>query len=141
MRMADNRTIEQRSQNMKRIRAKDTKPELLVRRFLHAKGFRFRLYNKNIIGKPDLTLKKHNTLIFINGCFWHGHKNCKYAKKPTSNTEFWKAKISKNIIRDQRNIRLLRKDGWMVLIIWECQLVKKKSDLTLSKLDKNIMKR
>lgn len=139
--MADNRTIEQRSQNMKRIRAKDTKPELLVRRFLHAKGFRFRLYNKNIIGKPDLTLKKHNTLIFINGCFWHGHKNCKYAKKPTSNTEFWKAKISKNIIRDQRNIRLLRKDGWMVLIIWECQLVKKKSDLTLSKLDKNIMKR
>ena len=100
----DNRTKEQRSKCMKNIRSKNTTPELIVRKFLYNKGYRYRLHDKKLPGKPDIVLRKFNTVIFINGCFWHGHKNCSEAKKPKSNSEFWKTKIVSNQQRDRKNI-------------------------------------
>lgn len=136
--MADNRTKEQRSYNMKQIRAYDTKPELAVRKYLHSAGFRYRLYDRKMPGKPDLVLPKYKVVIFINGCFWHGHKNCKYAKIPVSNSNFWICKIEKNKERDKRNNNLLKKQGWSVFVIWECQLNKVKFTKTLDKIVTNI---
>ena len=127
-----NRTKEQRSSCMKNIRSKNTTPELFVRKFLHNKGYRFRLHDEKLPGKPDLVLKKYNTIIFVNGCFWHGHKNCRDAKNPKNNSEFWKTKIKKNQQRDKKNIESLLKLGWNVLTIWECQLQKDKLKSTLS---------
>jgi DNA mismatch endonuclease (patch repair protein) len=132
--MADNRTKEQRSYNMKQIRGYDTKPELIVRKYLHAAGYRYRLYEKKMPGRPDLVLPKYKVVIFINGCFWHGHKNCKYAKIPVSNNKFWISKIEKNTARDQRNINILKKESWTVIVIWECQLNKAKITKTLDRL-------
>ena len=129
--MADNRTKEQRSYNMSRIRSTNTKPELLVRKYLFNQGFRYRLHSKNLIGKPDIVLPKHNAVVFVHGCFWHGHTNCKSAKVPVSNKSFWVNKIEKNKERDKRNLRLLKKIGWKVFILWECQLVKNKGEKTL----------
>lgn len=132
--MTDNRTKEQRSYNMSRIRSVNTKPELLVRKFLFAKGIRFRLHSKRLAGKPDIVISKLKSVIFVNGCFWHGHKNCKYAKTPATNRIFWIDKISKNSLRDTKNIRFLKKGGWNVIVIWECQLQPPKAEKTLSKL-------
>ncbi len=128
----DNRTKEQRSKCMKNIRSKNTTPELIVRKFLYNKGYRYRLHDKKLPGKPDIVLRKFNTVIFINGCFWHGHKNCSEAKKPKSNSEFWKTKIVSNQQRDMKNIESLSKLGWRVLTIWECQLQKDLMESTLS---------
>jgi len=128
----DNRTKEQRSNCMKNIRSKNTTPELLVRKFLHKNGYRFRLHDKKLPGKPDIVLRKFNIVIFINGCFWHGHKNCIEAKKPKSNSKFWKTKIISNQQRDRKNIDSLTKLGWSVLTIWECQLQKDIMESTLS---------
>jgi DNA mismatch endonuclease (patch repair protein) len=128
----DNRTKEQRSKCMKNIRSKNTTPELIVRKFLYNKGYRYRLHDKKLPGKPDIVLRKFNTVIFINGCFWHGHKNCSEAKKPKSNSEFWKTKIVSNQQRDRKNIESLSKLGWRVLTIWECQLQKDLMESTLS---------
>lgn len=128
----DNRTKEQRSNCMKNIRSKNTTPELIVRKFLYNKGYRYRLHDKKLPGKPDIVLRKFNTVIFINGCFWHGHKNCSEAKKPKSNSEFWKTKIVSNQQRDRKNIESLSKLGWRVLTIWECQLQKDLMESTLS---------
>lgn len=131
--MADNRTKKQRSYNMSRIQSKNTKPEILVRKFLSAEGFRYRLHSKKLSGKPDIVLHKAKSVIFVHGCFWHGHKNCKNAKIPVANRKFWINKIKANAVRDEKNARILKREGWKVLIIWECQLHKKKIAKTLEK--------
>lgn len=119
---------------MSHIRSKDTKPEVLVRRFLFASGFRFRLHRKDLPGKPDIVLPKYKTVIFINGCFWHGHRNCKYATIPETNREFWLAKISGNMERDKATYSELLHQGWKVIEIWQCQLKPKEKDQTLQNL-------
>ena len=108
---------------MSKISSKDTKPEILVRKFLFSKGFRNRINVKTLPGKPDIVLPKYKTIIFVNGCFWHGH-NCKKGKLPSSNTDFWKEKISNNKSRDAKNSDLLVKLGWKVIIIWQCEISK-----------------
>ncbi len=109
---------------MSRIRSKDTRPELLVRKYLFKAGFRFRLHNKNLPGKPDIILPKYKTVILIHGCFWHGHPGCRYAVSPKSNTEYWSIKLSGNSIRDAKNQEGLKNMGWKVIVIWECELKK-----------------
>ena len=123
---------------MSMIKGKDTKPEINVRKYLFSKGYRFRLHVKELPGKPDIVLSKYKTIILINGCFWHGHKNCRYFKLPITNREFWKEKIEKNIERDKKNKYLLEKQGWKVLVIWECQLKNQKFEGTINKLIKEI---
>ena len=118
--MADTFTLEERSEIMSRIRSKDTAPETAIRKYLHRKGIRYRLHVKELPGKPDIVLKKYNAVILYNGCFWHGHKNCKYAHLPKSNTYYWKEKIGRNASRDKRNIKMLRDAGWRLLLVWEC---------------------
>ena len=120
--MADVHTQKQRSYNMSRIRAKDTKPEMLVRKFLHANGFRYKLHDKTLPGKPDIVLPKYSTVIFVHGCFWHGHTNCKYFKVPKTRTKWWLAKINRNKANDEKAQKALRKEGWKVINIWECSL-------------------
>lgn len=124
--MADVHDKATRSYNMSRIRNKDTKPEMLVRKFLFANGFRYRLNDKKLPGKPDIVLPKYKTVIFVNGCFWHGHENCKYFKLPATRTEWWKDKIEGNIKNDIKKHALLREAGYKVIVIWECE-VKNKS--------------
>lgn len=111
-----------RSYNMSRIRNRDTKPEILVRKFLFANGFRYRLNDKKLPGKPDIVLPKHKTVIFVNGCFWHGHESCKYFKIPATRTEWWKEKIQGNIINDEKKHALLKGAGYKVIVIWECEV-------------------
>jgi len=118
-----------RSEIMSRIRGKDTKPEKLVRSLLHRMGYRFRLHVDSLPGKPDIVLPRHKKVIFVNGCFWHGHKNCKRASRPQSNAEFWAQKIESSISRDRKNRKKLQLRGWDVLIIWQCQT----KDLTVLK--------
>jgi len=120
--MADVHTKEQRSYNMSRIRSKDTKPELLVRKFLFSKGFRYRLHVKALPGKPDIVLPKYKTVIFIHGCFWHGHENCKYFVVPKTKPEWWLNKISGNIANDKKAGKNLLSAGWNIIAIWECEL-------------------
>jgi DNA mismatch endonuclease, patch repair protein len=120
--MADVHTSQQRSFNMQQIKSSNTKPELLVRKFLHANGFRYSLYKKTLPGKPDIVLPKYKTIIFIHGCFWHGHSNCKYFKIPKTRTEWWANKINTNKANDAKAVKALRKDGWKVIVVWECRL-------------------
>lgn len=122
--MADVHSKETRSYNMSRIRSKDTKPEMLVRKFLHKTGFRYRLQSNNLPGKPDIILKKYKTIIFINGCFWHGHQGCRYFVIPKSRIEYWTNKITGNMKRDVQVYKELEQLGWKVIIIWECRLKK-----------------
>ena len=136
--MTDNRTKEQRRYNMQQIKGINTKPELIVRSHLFSRGFRYRLYNKTLPGKPDIVLPKYKTVIFVHGCFWHRHKDCKYSKMPRKNKKFWENKFNRNIRRDKRNNYLLRKEGWTVIVIWECQLVNKKVNKTLFKLENKL---
>jgi DNA mismatch endonuclease (patch repair protein) len=136
--MADVHTPEVRSYNMSMIRGKNTKPEIIVRKFLHLKGFRFRLHKKDLPGKPDIVLLKHKTVIFVHGCFWHGHKNCKYFVIPKTRTKWWAKKIEGNKQTDKRNNSKLRKAGWKIITLWECQLRPKKIIKTLSKLESEI---
>ena len=110
---------------MSRIRAEETKPEEIVRKFLFSHGFRYRKNDQRYPGKPDMVLPKYRTMIFVHGCFWHGHENCKAAELPKTNTDFWKKKISDNRVRDQKNIGALRKEGWNVIIIWQCEIKNK----------------
>jgi len=119
--MADVHTKKQRSYNMSQIRSKNTKPELIVRSWLHKQGYRFRLHDKTLPGKPDIVLKKYNTVIFVHGCFWHGHKNCKYFVVPKTRTKWWLDKINGNIARDRKAKRELKKLGWKVINIWGCK--------------------
>ena len=120
--MADVHNIATRSYNMSRIQGIDTKPEMIVRKYLHSNGLRYRLHNKKLPGKPDITLRKYQTVIFVNGCFWHGHKGCKYYVLPKTRTDWWKGKIEETIRRDKKSIRELKKMGWNPLVIWECEL-------------------
>ena len=120
--MADKLNTQQRHHCMSRIRGKDTKPELLVRKGLHARGFRFRLQDRNLPGRPDIVLQKYGVAIMVNGCFWHGHKGCRYATKPKSNIEFWEMKIARNKHRDEVTSAHLEALGWTVIVVWECEL-------------------
>ena len=120
--MADVHDKAVRSYNMSRIRGKNTKPEVLVRKYLFSKGFRFRKNDKRYPGKPDIVLPKYKTVIFINGCFWHHHENCRIAYKPKDNADFWQAKFDANVARDRKNEALLRDAGWKVIIVWECEI-------------------
>ena len=132
--MADNHTKEIRSYNMSRIRSKNTKPEEMVRKYLFSQGFRYRKNDTRLPGKPDIVLPKNKTVIFVNGCFWHKHENCKYFVWPKTNEDFWRTKISANVSRDQENIKLLSELGWNVIVIWECELKKQRFDCTMEKL-------
>lgn len=123
-----------RSKNMAAIKGKDTKPEMLVRRFLFAHGYRYTLHDKKLPGKPDIVLPKYRTVIFVHGCFWHGHKNCKYFTIPKTRTAWWKNKIEHNSANDQKNIKLLKQDNWKVIEIWECKLKNNKTEKTLTKI-------
>ena len=117
----DTITPEQRSEVMARVGGKNTRPELTVRRLLHALGFRFRIHRKDLPGNPDIVLPKWRTAIFVHGCFWHGH-TCRRGAKPTSNTAFWSDKIRKTQARDRNAQKRLRADGWRVIVLWECEL-------------------
>jgi DNA mismatch endonuclease (patch repair protein) len=117
---------------MSQVGAEDTKPEMIVRKFLHAKGFRYRLHVKDLPGKPDLVLPKYNSVIFVHGCFWHAHKDCKFFKIPQTRTEWWKKKLLGNKKRDKRNIRKLEEKGWNVIVVWECELKKDSANKTLN---------
>lgn len=120
--MADNLTVQQRKYAMSRVRRQNTKPEQIMCSLLHRLGFRFRKNVKNLPGKPDIVLPKYRTAIFINGCFWHGHKNCKRATIPNTRREFWERKILSNSSRDKKVVELLQESGWRVMTIWQCQL-------------------
>lgn len=111
-----------RSRMMAGILSKDTKPEMIVRRYLHASGYRYRLHRKDLPGKPDLVLSKYRLAIFIHGCFWHRHPGCIYATTPNNRREFWEEKLTGNVLRDQKQMSQLLVDGWRVLFIWECGL-------------------
>ena len=136
--MADIKTKESRSYNMSRIAGKDTKPEELVRKYLFSKGFRYRKNVRKLPGTPDVVLPKYRTVIFVNGCFWHGHEGCKYFVWPKSNAEFWRQKIETNISRDQRKEAQLRDMGWNVMIVWECELRPPKRQATLEWLESQL---
>ncbi len=120
--MSDVFTKAKRSWVMSRIRGKDTGPEKAVRSFLHKQGFRFRLHAKTLPGKPDIVLRKYRTAIFVHGCFWHHHAQCRYAVYPKQRKEFWRKKIDGTVLRDHKAARLLRRSGWSVMIIWECDV-------------------
>jgi len=113
-----------RSYNMSRIKGRNTKPEILVRKYLFSKGFRYRINDNRYPGRPDIVLPKFKTCVFVNGCFWHMHEGCKHFVWPKNNDEFWRNKITKNAERDRKNYDLLRALGWHVIVIWECQLAK-----------------
>lgn len=120
--MPDRFNRQTRSRIMAAIRGKNTMPELTVRRFLHAKGLRFRIHAPGLPGRPDLVFPKYRTVVFVHGCFWHQHPNCRLARMPASNRRFWNEKLSANRLRDRRKARALRAAGWRVLTIWQCQL-------------------
>lgn len=120
--MTDRISKERRSWNMGRIRNKDTSPELRVRSILHREGYRFRLQNKNLPGKPDIVLPRFKTVVFVHGCFWHRHAGCSDATVPKTRTEFWVGKFETNIRRDSRAVQQLQDLGWRVIVVWECEL-------------------
>ena len=132
--MSDVHTKEIRSYNMSMIKGKNTKPELIVRKFLHSRGYRYGLHNKNLPGRPDVVLRKYKTVIFVHGCFWHGHKSCKYFVIPKTRTKWWINKIEGNKINDRINKYKLKKMGWSIITIWECQLKSTKLKKTLNNL-------
>ena len=138
--MADVHSKETRSYNMSQIKGKDTKPEVLVRKFLFSKGLRFRKNDKRYPGHPDIILPKYKTAVFIHGCFWHLHEGCRYAKIPSSNVDFWEKKLNGNRDRDKRNKDMLEDMGWRVITVWECQLKKDQRDETLENLYQEIIK-
>ena len=132
--MADVHNKKTRSYNMSQIKATNTKPEMKVRKFLHANGYRYKLHDKTLPGKPDIVLPKYKTVIFVHGCFWHGHTNCKYFVVPKTRTKWWMDKINYNKANDEKAVRALRKDGRKVIIIWECKLKPVKVEKTLTAL-------
>jgi len=132
--MADVHDKKTRSFNMSRIKGKNTKPEILVRQFLYKNGFRYRLNYKKLPGKPDIVLPKYKTVIFVNGCFWHGHENCKDFVIPKTRTDWWIEKINQTKIRDLSTSTALESLGWTVKVIWECELKSDKRELVLEDL-------
>ena len=129
---------EQRSRNMSAIKSKNTKPEIKVRKVLHSMGYRFRLHSKDLPGSPDIVLPKYKTVIFVHGCFWHRHQNCKYASTPKTRKEFWNKKFNENINRDKINQENLSSKGWKIIVVWECEINDK--DFDLNRLFKNEIK-
>ena len=113
---------------MSRIKGKDTDPELLVRRRLYLQGIRYRLH-VNLPGKPDIVVRKSNAAVFINGCFWHSHRNCRESRLPKSNVKFWRSKIKANVQRDRKNYQLLEEAGWRVMVVWQCELDKDREEI------------
>lgn len=138
--MADVHDKKTRSYNMSRIGGKDTKPELLVRQFLHANGFRYRLHAKDLPGKPDIVLPKYRTVILVHGCFWHQHAGCRYFVVPKTRTDWWMEKIGKNVANDAKAEEILKNAGWRVLTVWECELKPTAVEKTLSTLLKTLTK-
>jgi DNA mismatch endonuclease, patch repair protein len=136
--MADVHSKETRSFNMSMIKGKNTKPEMLVRKFLHANGYRYKLHDKSLPGRPDIVLPKYKTVIFVHGCFWHGHSNCKYYVVPKTRTDWWLNKINGNIANDNKASQALKKDGWKIITIWECNLKPAKVEKTLTTLLKKL---
>jgi DNA mismatch endonuclease (patch repair protein) len=132
--MADVHNKQTRSYNMSRIRSKDTGPEMLVRKFLHKRGFRYRLHVKDMPGKPDIVLPKYKTVILVHGCFWHGHEGCKYYVVPKTRTEWWLNKINGNIANDTNAEIALKAAGWKIIKIWECELKPAVRTVTLNEL-------
>lgn len=130
--MTDVHKPDVRSYNMSQIKGKNTKPEIVVRKFLFSKGLRFRLHDKNLPGKPDLIFPKYKTVVFVNGCFWHMHQNCKYFSVPKTKTEWWLEKLRGNRSRDILNYHLLKEKGWKVITFWECYLKEGRRDEKLS---------
>jgi DNA mismatch endonuclease (patch repair protein) len=130
---------EKRSEIMSKIRKTNTRPELLTRKFLFSKGLRFRIHSKKLPGSPDIILPKYKAVIFVNGCFWHAHKDCKFNRTPKSNTNYWIPKILRNVERDKKNRKALKKLRWNVLTIWECDLMKDRGEKSLNKLHKKII--
>ncbi len=140
--MGDNLTVVERSRCMRAIRSKDTKPELLVRSLVHRMGFRFRLHAADLPGKPDLVFRSRRAVIFVHGCYWHHHRCKKGTVSPQTNAEFWRTKRTANVVRDRKIRCLLRRNGWRMLIVWECELrqpekVAEKINVFLQKLGRN----
>ena len=135
--MSDHLTAEKRSWNMSHIRSKDSKPETLVRKYLFSKGFRYRKNVKKLPGCPDIVMPKYQTVIFVNGCFWHKH-DCPRFVWPSSNIEYWRSKILGNVERDKKNYSELQSLGWNVLIIWECELKEKTIDDTMCRIENQL---
>ena len=134
----DKMTREQRHRCMAAVHSRDTTPELVVRRFLHARGFRYRLNHPRLPGHPDIVLRKYRTVIFVNGCFWHGHEGCRYWVVPKTNTEFWVSKIERNRARDLANCRRLAQMGWHTIVVWECQLKAAVRERTLASIEQTL---
>ncbi len=132
--MVDIFSPEKRSAIMRRIKSRDSKPELIVRKLTHSLGYRYRLHRKDLPGTPDLVFPKYKKVIFVHGCFWHGHNGCKRASLPATNVEFWKKKISGNIVRDTNNYEKLEGSGWKYLIIWQCEIKKSMLDSLANKI-------
>lgn len=137
--MTDVHTQKTRSFNMSRIKAKDTKPEIIVRKFIHSNGFRYGLHNKKMPGTPDIILRKYKTVIFVHGCFWHKHENCKYQVIPKTRADWWLSKIDGNVKRDMYNEKMLNDQRWKVIKIWECELKPKKREDTLNNLHNQLI--
>ncbi len=136
--MSDTLTPSQRSYNMSRIRSRNTTPERAVRHALWHKGYRYRLNDKRLPGSPDLVLPKYRAVIFINGCFWHGHRGCTKYTVPKTNEQFWREKVARNIARDELNAQRLDTLAWTVITVWECELSKKNLDATITRLEANL---
>lgn len=136
--MADVHNKETRSYNMSQIKGKNTKPEITVRRFLFSNGFRYRLHDKKLPGKPDIVLPKYKTVIFVHGCFWHGHEGCKYNVIPKTRTEWWTEKINTNKRNDIINSRKLIDNGWKIINVFECELKSANRELTLNSLPERL---
>ena len=132
--MADVHSKVTRSYNMSRIRSKNTKPEMLVRKFLHAQGFRYRLHVKDLPGKPDVVLSKYKTVILIHGCFWHSHEGCKLNRVPKDNQGYWVPKLAKNVAKDKENETELNNRRWNIIVVWECDLKKGKIEDTFKRI-------
>lgn len=132
--MSDRLTPEQRHLCMQHICSKSTGPEMIVRRYLHANGFRYRLFHAGLPGHPDIVMRKFRTCIFVNGCFWHGHEGCKYYVIPKTNSDFWQSKIIRNRQRDKEVQEKLHRMGWNTVVIWECQLKPARREATLRSL-------
>ncbi len=136
----DNHTKEVRSYNMSKIRSTNSKPEEIVRKYLFSKGLRYRKNLSELPGKPDIVLAKYKTIVFVNGCFWHGHQGCRYFVMPKSHTEYWNEKIDRNIKRDKFVYRQLTEMGWNVIVVWECELKNTNRENTLKYLYYNILR-
>jgi DNA mismatch endonuclease (patch repair protein) len=124
---------QKRSEVMSKIRGKNTKPEMILRSQLFRQGFRFRVHQKDLPGKPDIVLAKYKTVIFVHGCFWHYHKDCREGRIPSTNSKFWREKLLKNVEKDEKHIEVLKETGWKVIVVWECE-IEKYLEQTLEKL-------